>query len=508
VAACIALGIGFFAMLPDDYENLAESVIASNVFANNFLACITTKNYWDVSNAFKPLMHFWYVGVLMQAYVVLPVLFWGTYKLSHKHKLALPVAAAVLTAISAILYFLPVFSQAQKFYYLPFRLFEITLGCLVAFAPKQKLPRGCSVGASWLCTAVLVLLLCFGSRILPVAGMLTVTVVVTALFLLCTAETEECKCLGVRCFAGIGKISFSIYVSHQVLAAFLRYAVTDSESISVLLLYLAATAAVSTAAYFSAERPFGKLGKQGTKRLLIVTGALFLVSSLAAGLIYLNAGVVRDVPELGITKDSAHRGMHGQYCDIPYNWNKDFTDTDKVKVLVIGDSFGRDWANILNESAICDEIEISYVFPKRAADMEQYRQRVESADVIFRSISVSENDVTDYLPAWVPSEKLYFVGYKSFGSSNGMIYSHRNSPDYFAQTVTLDASVLADNEALAAQYGDHFVNMIAAVQNEDGGVRVFSDNGYLISQDCRHLTKYGAMYYSRILDLNWITEMK
>ena len=67
IMGAVALAIGCFTMLPDDLENLSQSVIASNVFANNILACITTRNYWDIVNTYKPLMHTWYLGVLMQA---------------------------------------------------------------------------------------------------------------------------------------------------------------------------------------------------------------------------------------------------------------------------------------------------------------------------------------------------------------------------------------------------------------------------------------------------------
>lgn len=84
LTAAVALIIGYFVMLPDEFENLSESVIAANVFANNILACITTKNYWDIANVFKPLMHTWYVGVLMQAYVVLPALYAGVFRLAKR----------------------------------------------------------------------------------------------------------------------------------------------------------------------------------------------------------------------------------------------------------------------------------------------------------------------------------------------------------------------------------------------------------------------------------------
>ena len=59
LAVIASVAVGYFLSLPDDYENLAESAIASSAFANNVLQCITTKNYWDVVNQYKPLMHLW-----------------------------------------------------------------------------------------------------------------------------------------------------------------------------------------------------------------------------------------------------------------------------------------------------------------------------------------------------------------------------------------------------------------------------------------------------------------
>ena len=55
----ISLILGVIVMLPDDLENLAQSIVATNFFNNNTLQVLTTKNYWDVVNEFKPLMHTW-----------------------------------------------------------------------------------------------------------------------------------------------------------------------------------------------------------------------------------------------------------------------------------------------------------------------------------------------------------------------------------------------------------------------------------------------------------------
>ena len=54
IAGLVCMIAGLWLMLPDDYENLSESVIATNLFANNVLSAITTKNYWDVVNEYKP----------------------------------------------------------------------------------------------------------------------------------------------------------------------------------------------------------------------------------------------------------------------------------------------------------------------------------------------------------------------------------------------------------------------------------------------------------------------
>ena len=70
IAGLFCIIWGYFVMLPDEYENIGESVIATNLFSNNILQSIVSDDYWDLDNNYKPLMHTWYVGILMQFYVV------------------------------------------------------------------------------------------------------------------------------------------------------------------------------------------------------------------------------------------------------------------------------------------------------------------------------------------------------------------------------------------------------------------------------------------------------
>ena len=75
IASTFTLLLGLLLMLPDDLENLSQSIIATEFFGNNILQCITTHNYWDVVNEYKPLMHTWYVGLIMQYYLIIPFLY-------------------------------------------------------------------------------------------------------------------------------------------------------------------------------------------------------------------------------------------------------------------------------------------------------------------------------------------------------------------------------------------------------------------------------------------------
>ena len=69
----LSLAVGYWGMLPMDLRFLSEEALATTVFANNILQSITTQNYW-AAIYHKVMMHTWFLGVLMQFYIVFPLL--------------------------------------------------------------------------------------------------------------------------------------------------------------------------------------------------------------------------------------------------------------------------------------------------------------------------------------------------------------------------------------------------------------------------------------------------
>ncbi len=505
----VSLSVGYFLMLPDDFENLSQSVVASSTFTNNILACITTKNYWDVVNQTKPMMHLWYAGVLMQAYVVIPIILMVVLRFCKRNVWKIVSICGILLA-GMLLYLLPIGTEAEKFYYLPFRLFEFFAGVLTATIAKQKfkLNEKINVVLSVLASLVIVLLLCTRTVIISAQMMLIATVVCTAILLILFENGRQYDGRFVRLVAGVGQASFSLYLWHQVLIAFLNYCAYQKLTIEWGMIFAVAIIILAYLSYRWLEKPLNKANGRRMVIVISLSGVLCVVLC-ALGLVgYIRGGVVRDVPELGITVADATRGMHAKYNDRVYEWNRDFTEEDTVKVLVVGDSFGRDFANILSETSFASEIEISYIYPSNnSATMSKYSERIYAADVIFYAPSGGFKQLPQWLTSSLPVDEIYVVGTKNYGVSNGYVYARRFTENYYNMTVEIDDSFWERNEQQKAQYGKYYIDLLEPVRDENGNVCVFTDDGKLISQDCRHLTRFGAIYYAKILDLSWIVDL-
>lgn len=498
LVTAIAFVIGYFVMLPDDFENLVQSIVATNFFGNNVLQFITTGNYWDVVNEYKPLMHTWSLGVEEQFYLLYPLIFLILGKSKKLRKYLLPTII-VLTLISILLFISPMFSESAKFYLLPFRFFEISIGGIGALILKDKLLKH---KFTPLLILSLFLLLFWNVTILNDSIRLILVVLITLVLLV--SSNNKSILLNNNIMVYIGKISFSLYLWHQLVVAFARYTVFEELTFIDIAILTIIIFALSIMSYHLVEQPFRNKVKFPTPKLIWTLATGFTITTALSLIIFSQAGVVRDVPELDISEENAQRGLHAEYNSKIYNLDKDFSENDRTKIFIVGNSFARDWANVILESERKNNVDITYTDELINTDLN--KERLDEAEYIF--FSELERETFDlYKEDYnIDESKVWNVGTKNFGTNNGVYYSKRGTEDYFNQRTNIMSHILERNVELKDEWGDRYIDLVSMVIDENNKVPVFTTNQKFISQDTRHLTEAGAQYYGQLIDFDRITK--
>lgn len=498
IAGAICLVWGYFLMLPDDYENTVQSIVATNFFGNNILQAITTKNYWDVSNEYKPLMHTWYVGLLMQYYVFIIVIGWLTQKFSGKNRKRVVIVITSIIAVVSLLLYLFFGSPADKFYFLQYRLFEFAAGMLVFYLlfKKDQEPRESN---RWnvlflVIYGCLLALLFVDVSFIKNQVRLLLVVGLTSLLLW---TMPKFKIAGDAFFlntwlAAIGRCSYSIFVWHQLVFALTRYSFTNNLTAVIPLMIITAIIAMLTILSY---RFIEKVPHNNA--ICVSTVALILLTTVGSLKVYKDAGVVRNIPELDVKKSDAHRGMWAEYCDRGYKYDREFSNDSRSKWYVIGNSFGRDMVNIISESPIANKVDLIY---SDNHSFEAHPERFAQADIVIASSLGGEEYIVKIQSLCSSHSRFYVVGEKNFGTCNGQIYRQRGSMDYHNLTAEMEDGYADRNLERKRMYAESFIDLISLVQQPDGRVLVFTEDGRFISQDCRHLTQAGAQYYARLID--------
>ena len=224
-------------------------------------------------------------------------------------------------------------------------------------------------------------------------------------------------------------------------------------------------------------------------------------------------GIMRGLPELGLYKTDRKEnhifGNHVVEKHINFNkrihtYDKPFSDNRKIKILVIGNSFARDWCNIILEFSFADSFDLSYI-EERDKKKAKLDNRPIQADIIFL-VCASREDATR-ISSHYKKDSLNFwnIGPKNFGVQNGLIYANRKQPDYFNQTAKLDSEILNKNENLKSAWGEKYVDLLSFIKNSNNEVPVFTPDHHFFSQDCIHLTQAGAQFFAGVIPWNKIT---
>ena len=483
--------IAYFTQLPDNFKNTCETTVGTITFLNNIVQYITSGNYWDTSNDFKPLMHTWYLGVLFQFYLLYPLTIQIFCKSRVNYSKVLKIIIIWGGLASFLLFLLDNSSQAAKFFLFPYRYWEFAFGAYAAMSTQDSKKHYINISIFLIC-----FLLCFNLEFSSHAYRLILTTIITVIIISQLPIERSLHYFKWSIIPLLGKASFSIYIWHQFIFAFYRYIFDAQLNIFSHIGILSASFFLGLTSYELIEQKFNCWMTKNITRTISILSINLFVSIILLGMcihFYNQNGIVRDIPELSISKNN------GQFQCQNYNarnnaFDINFPHNNKKNILVLGDSFARDWINILRESNVQSHYNISV----HSFDDDVASSRAKQADIIF----IANNGPFSFhkLMPEIANHEYYRIGHKYFGECNGNVYNNiRFKHSGFNQAFQYNDSLNINEHKF---FGNHFIDLMSLIKLPNGQYPYFTPNHKFYSHDGIHLTQAGAQHFAHLLSIN------
>ena len=179
-----------------------------------------------------------------------------------------------------------------------------------------------------------------------------------------------------------------------------------------------------------------------------------------------------------------------------------FTSENKVKLLIIGNSFARDFVNITTETFNTINHEIIYRSDLKQCIIAQKdnlsTDLYSTADIIvFSSGIVNYNCLdNDILYAKENNKSIFYVGTKNFGYNlNWVIRIDRNDRSNLYNTI--DNSVINTEMKMDSLVPKNNYISLLKPTLDGNKIPITDESGRMLSTDRVHLTKYGAIYFGK-----------
>lgn len=348
VVMLVTFALAYGYMLPQDFREFGQSLLASTVYLSNVLFYMEA-GYFDTSSHLKPLLHTWSLSVEEQFYVVFPFLAWLCGHFSRK---ALFVVFAVLTAISlsaAAAYIEQ--DNSAVFYLYPFRAWEMFFGTLLAtnFIPQIR----SRMGNNALAIAGLAMVLgttFFYDEHTVFPGLSAILPCLGTVLLIYTGASHQGwihQLLSARGMVFTGNISYSLYLWHWPVYVLYLYNKPAGITWFDTTLMACVTVVLSVLSWKYVETPFrhGRVKFSDSHRgVFISTAAFSLVFVLAGFYVHKTNGMPQRLDQRTATFALAAGDLFG---DLSGCEQEDNERLPHIAYCTIGDPFNAESYTLL-----------------------------------------------------------------------------------------------------------------------------------------------------------------
>ena len=252
VLAVCSIG-AFWLMTPSEKSDFGFHLLGAVTFTSNITHWLNT-GYFDDSAELLPLLHTWSLSIEEQYYLFVPLLL--SVLVDSKARIFVIVGGTLLS-LALFTVFAPSFSDAT-FYLIPFRVWELGIGSSLALLVTHKGLLS-NRWLAWLGLIVLAVVLVFPFKNSEYAQVLSMLAITTATALLIYAGREQWETWKLsRGLAWLGEISYSLYLVHWPIFAFLNIAYVGGVGLPrlITLLALIASFVLAWLLHRFVEQPF------------------------------------------------------------------------------------------------------------------------------------------------------------------------------------------------------------------------------------------------------------
>jgi peptidoglycan/LPS O-acetylase OafA/YrhL len=328
-------------LLPISFIDFSKSILYSLGFSSNFFFHYSGQEYASPSGLFKPFLHTWSLSVEEQFYIIFPVTLLITFKYFRKYLVHILIIGCLISL--GLAEWTSRNFPSLSFYFLHTRLWELLIGSILAYYEIIRGNRSNYKTLNLILPTVGLLLighsvLFFNDKIFH-PSLLTLSSIIGVCLIIWFSNKDEfiTKILSSKLFVGIGLISYSLYLWHYPIFAFMRITQFSYENkvgqiFSIVILFL-----LSITSYKVIEKPFRNKKYQFKKLLIILGGFIIFLIFINFYVIY-EDGIKSRIPKIFQNKLTKSLNREDLY-------QKENTQ----KVVFIGDSHSATLEYHLNE---------------------------------------------------------------------------------------------------------------------------------------------------------------
>lgn len=288
-AFAVTLGVltaGSVLMFPNDWKWLATDAIAQVAMLANVQFWRTT-GYFDVQAEVRPLLHTWSLAVEEQFYILYPPVLVLLCRAGRRVLRTTLLAVLLLSLIASVVWIER--HPSATFYMLHTRAWELMIGgLLAAFSPPAPRSRAAS-NALTLAGLGLILAPSFlYDASTPFPGFAALPPCIGAAMIIYGGSNRDAlasRALGCAPMRTIGLMSYSLYLWHWPVLAFMHYTMGHFLSPQSKAIAIAATCVLSFCSWKLVEQPFRTTRRGPGLRRVATTAALTALLLLAAAMI-------------------------------------------------------------------------------------------------------------------------------------------------------------------------------------------------------------------------------